>query len=89
VITGSWGTLRATLAAGMKALNRTLAGGQVSLPTLVDMDLQDKALYMVIGSDIRQLDLSAIAQTIGSGSISMTLDEIAVRRVTATQFDVK
>lgn len=89
VITGKWGVLRATLTAGMKELNKALREGHIPLPTLVDMDSQEKWLYVVIGNDIRQLDLAAIAQTIASGEDSMTLDQIAVWRASGTEFDAK
>ncbi len=89
VVTGKWGTLRATLATGMKTLNESFAGGSVPLPTLLDMDSQENWLYLVIGNDIRQLDVGAIAQTIASGGGSITLDQAAIRRVTGTQFDAK
>lgn len=89
VITGRWGTLRTTLAAGMKSLNEMLADGQVPLPTLIDMDSQENWLYLAIGGDIRQLDLVAIAQAVVGSNDSMTLDQAAVWRATATQFDVK
>ena len=89
VVTGRWGALRATLTAGMKSLSQMLSDGQIPVPTLVDMDSRENWLYLVVGDDIRQLDVATIAQTVVNGDGSMTLDQAAVWRATATQFDVK